>query len=519
MGIGLNYLADDIRVRGGGGSPTPIISNFPQTAIKNVAYTYTPATFGGVPGYTYALTGTLPTGLSFHTGTGVIDGTPTGSTATGLTITVTDSTSQTFALGPFTLTVAIAPAFTNSPATTGTTGTTYTYTPTVSGGTAPLVYSETGTLPAGLSLNTSTGVITGTPTTAATYSGITETVTDAVALSGSVGPFTITISAAGSSPVLFTHNFLTSPSMPTGLALSRSTTGTYFNSSGVMQTAAIDAARFENTYNGTTWNAAGLLVEEQRTNSLQNNYGFNFSWTNAGPISRDTADTIAPDGATWDRIFESTTATNIFTFYQVMSNSAPNTYSIFAKAQSTGSKRWLSMSITPNESAVYDVVTKAVTQTTLATASIVDVGNGWCRCIVKSLTDASNITPISISNSGTPTFEGNGTVTHTGDGVSGLNAWAASVELGKSFPTSSIQTGGSAVTRSADLVSASGTLATQLAAGPSVWEMQDQATGTISRVQYAAGAFDFPTSKLYRSFGVYPTGTNTAPYTTVGGGY
>jgi hypothetical protein len=109
---------------------------------------------------------------------------------------------------------------------------------------------------------------------------------------------------------------------------------------------------------------------------------------------------------------------------------------------------------------------------------------------------------------------------YVGDGTSGITLNFPQMELG-AFPTSVIfppPTGGP-VTRSADLVSASGTLATQLAAGPSVWEMQDQATGVISRTSFAAGAFTFPTSKLYRSFGVYPSGTNTAPYLTVGGPY
>lgn len=53
------------------------------------------------------------------------------------------------------------------------------------------------------------------------------------------------------------------------LTFSRSTTATYFDANGVMQTAAVDTPRFD--YDPSTGTALGLLIEESRTNYVTNN--------------------------------------------------------------------------------------------------------------------------------------------------------------------------------------------------------------------------------------------------------
>lgn len=127
----------------------------------------TPSSTGGAIA-SYAIAPALPAGLSLDTNTGIISGTPTVAAATA-TYTVT----ATNALGDTTADVDIEVT------TTAPTGLTYddlnpSYaqgvaitdnTPTLDAGTTASSYAVTaGTLPAGLSLNPTTGVISGTPT-------------------------------------------------------------------------------------------------------------------------------------------------------------------------------------------------------------------------------------------------------------------------------------------------------------------------------------------------------------------
>ena len=148
---------------------------------------------------TYSATA-LPAGLSISSSTGLISGTPTTAGSSSVTVTVTDGTG---AKGTAAFTWTISPSGTGNTVTvtnpgnqTGTVGTAASLqikaTDSASGQT--LTYSATG-LPAGLSISSSTGLISGTPTTAAT-SSVVVTVKDGTGATGTAS-FTWTISTGG----------------------------------------------------------------------------------------------------------------------------------------------------------------------------------------------------------------------------------------------------------------------------------------------------------------------------------
>jgi Putative Ig domain len=186
-------------------SSTPLgitTSSLPNGQIGTVYSAMLVATGGTTP-YTWSLTsGTLPAGLALNGSTGAIAGTPTAAVnSTPLTFKVTDSSSPALTQSA-SLTLTISPAslvITTSSLPNGQVGAAYTATLMATGGTTPYTWSLTsGTLPTGLSLNASSGAITGTPTATATSTPLTFEVTDSSnpVRTQSVN-LTLTISASG----------------------------------------------------------------------------------------------------------------------------------------------------------------------------------------------------------------------------------------------------------------------------------------------------------------------------------
>jgi hypothetical protein len=161
--------------------PTVTTTSLPG-GVVGTAYSQTLTATGGTPPYAWSLdAGSLPAGLTLDTSTGSLTGTPTGAGTFSFTARVTDSLSQ---FDTQDLTVVVDPPPTPTVTTTtlpgGVVGTAYAQTLAATGGTPPYTWSvDSGTLPAGLTLNPSTGAVAGTPTSNGT-SAFTVRVTDSL---------------------------------------------------------------------------------------------------------------------------------------------------------------------------------------------------------------------------------------------------------------------------------------------------------------------------------------------------
>jgi hypothetical protein len=223
----------------------PAISLSPPVlpdGFKGVPYNESVVASGGAAPYSYAVTsGTLPAGLNLDSATGVISGTPTTNGDFPFTITATDNNgcqgSQNYTINIVDCAITIDPPLLPN----GTVGVAYSQAISANGGNPTYTFAvTTGALPDGLTLDNSTGVISGTPTLQGSFN-FTITAVDSVGCSGSRNytlnitcpaivlspvtlpdgqpaiPYNQTISASGgTSPYTFT---LVSGSLPSGLTL------------------------------------------------------------------------------------------------------------------------------------------------------------------------------------------------------------------------------------------------------------------------------------------------------------
>jgi uncharacterized repeat protein (TIGR01451 family) len=179
----------------------------PPGAVVNTAYTDTLTATGGTTPYTWSVnSGSLPPGITL-TSAGVLAGTPTTAGTYIFTVNVTDANNG-IATTSITLVVAATLSLGFPAPPSGMVGLAYTDTLTAAGGTTPYTWSvSTGTLPAGITLNTSTGILSGTPTLAGTSSFTIEvtdatnrTATEATTLTVTAGVLSITVPSSAALP-------------------------------------------------------------------------------------------------------------------------------------------------------------------------------------------------------------------------------------------------------------------------------------------------------------------------------
>ena len=230
------------------GTPPKFAFTFTTSAAPVISSALTAAGTVGSAFSAYAITATnsptlfaasgLPAGLSANSSTGAITGTPTAAGTSNATISATNGAGTGSATLVITVSAAAAhPAITSPLTATGTVGSAFSYQITASN--SPASYQAIG-LPAGLSIATSSGVISGTPTA----SGSTHA-TISASNGGGTGSATlvITVSAAVSAPAI------TSPPSANGtvgLAFSYQITGsgapTSYSATALPAGLGVDAA-------------------------------------------------------------------------------------------------------------------------------------------------------------------------------------------------------------------------------------------------------------------------------------
>ncbi|HVM50113.1 MAG TPA: SdrD B-like domain-containing protein [Candidatus Acidoferrum sp.] len=187
--LGFPYALTTVtRISGANAATYSININFQSLSLLcaggsgtvGVPFTSALTVTGGVSPYTYSIIGGgLPAGLSLNPTNGVISGTPTAVGPTNFVAQVTDASGRTATTVANNCGITISPAVSLACAGgTGEVGVPYSSSLAVTGGCTPYTFTIlSGALPGGLMLNTNTGVISGTPTNAGTFSFVAQ-VTD-----------------------------------------------------------------------------------------------------------------------------------------------------------------------------------------------------------------------------------------------------------------------------------------------------------------------------------------------------
>lgn len=275
------------------------------------------------------------------------------------------------------------------------------------------------------------------------YIVVQETLTDALVSYAGDGTSGIYIWGAQLEEGSFPTSYI--PTIPT--FSSRASTATYFDSSGVLQTQAIQTSptgvgRIDHKYIDGQWVEAGLLLEGASTNLVTSSEDFS-GWADTN-VTVTANDATAPDGETTATKLtdDATNGQHRIVKSFTTSSSGKATYSIFLKKGTLGTVVLNMFSGSTIANADVNLANGTITKNSGISATIENVDNDWYRCsITGTLANTTTFVYVYMQKTNSISYIGSGDT---------IFIWGAQLEE-QSQPTSYIPTSGDTADRSADV--------------------------------------------------------------------
>jgi hypothetical protein len=231
----------------------------------------------------------------------------------------------------------------------------------------------------------------------------------------------------------------------------RASSATFVGSNGLIQSAAVNAARFD--HDPVTLACKGLLIEESRTNLCLRSENFGTTWSTFNS-STSLISQVAPNGDSSAYSLVESIGLGIHSIFQTIAFASTTnyTFSVFVRA---GTRDFVSLVEQSSGNTIrrtfFNLSTGAVgTKNASHTASTQQLPNGWWRLIISFTSGAAANANIAIELASADNVS-----SYLGNGSGNVFLWGAQVEAG-SFPTSYIPTVASSVVRSVDVCSITG---------------------------------------------------------------